>query len=181
MKKLRHRNVSFPCYPGRLIPGPVPLSTLPNTTTHRLLTLLLRFWGKWCTNMLSGSRCRKEKPLWCFHVFTERNWVLTKSLEGLGGEGSRLGLQKCFPEPDCQPGLPGEGVREPPLALPEFQMTLLAIIQGSRNCCPETAPEHPPTSDGCLQQTCLLTAVRLWTLECCCRETQCFHKRACQY
>lgn len=63
--------------------------------------------------------------------------MLTKSLERLGGVGSRLGLQKLFPEPDRQTGPAGEGTS----GTAEFPVTLLAAIQGSRNCYLETAPQ----------------------------------------
>lgn len=72
------------------------------------------------------------------------------------------------------------GSQEATPATSEFQMTLLAAVQGSGNCYSETAPQHPPTSNGYLHQTCLLTAVRFGTLEHC-RKTQCFHKCACQH
>lgn len=64
--------------------------------------------------MSSQPSFRKEKPLQCFSLFTNGNWVLTKSLEGQKGVGSRLGLQKLFPEPDANKPYKG---REP-LALP---------------------------------------------------------------
>ena len=71
------------------------------------------------------------------------------------------------------------GSQEATPATSEFQMTLLAAVQGSGNCYSEIAPQHPPTRDSYLHQTCLLTVVRFGTLEHC-RKTQCFHKCACQ-
>lgn len=55
--------------------------------------------------------------------------MLTKSLEGLEGVGFRLGLQKWFPEPDCQTGPAGKGT----YGTAEFLVALLATVQGSRN------------------------------------------------
>ena len=166
MKKLRHRSVPCPvsgwqsqnshqaAWFQSLFPSTLP-STAHRQTTH---PSAFKSCSKWCTNMSSRPSFRKEKPLQCFNLFTKGNWVLTKSLEGLKGVGSRLGLQKLFPEPEHQTGPPGGGSHRR-CRVPDG---IAHSIQGSRNCYPETAPQHPPSSEGCLHQTCLLTAMKLW-------------------